>query len=225
LSIPQRLDRRGIRGADINTGLYDPTHFTEATMRYSTLLLLSALAAGVIATKSEAAPVTYKIDPAHTFPSFEADHMGISVWRGKMNKNSGTVVYDKETGAGTVDITVDLSSIDFGQDQLNTWARGKEFFDVKKNPKAVYKGKFDAVANGVPTQVTGELTMRGVTKPMNLKLNLLKCIPHPMFKRDYCGADAVGSFNRDEFGLTAGKDWGFKMDVALRIQVEALADK
>jgi len=96
---------------------------------------------------------------------------------------------------------------------------------VKKNPKAVYKGKFDAVANGVPTQVTGELTMRGVTKPVNLKVNLLKCIPHPMLKRDYCGADAVGSFNRDEFGLGAGKDWGFKMDVALRIQAEAIADK
>jgi polyisoprenoid-binding protein YceI len=194
-------------------------------MRYSTLLLLSVASAGFIAATANAAPVTYKVDPAHTFPSFEADHMGISVWRGKMNKNSGTIVYDKDTGAGTVDIAIDLAAIDFGHDQLNKWATGKDFFDVKKNPKAVFKGKFDAPSNGVPTQVVGDLTLHGVTKPMTLKINQLKCIPHPMLKRELCGADAVGTFNRDDFGLSAGKDWGFKMNVDLRIQVEAVAEK
>jgi polyisoprenoid-binding protein YceI len=172
-----------------------------------------------------AAPATYAIDPTHTFPSFEADHMGISVWRGKMKKNSGKLVYDKAAGTGTVEITTELSSIDFGQDQLNAWARGKDFFDVKKFPRAVYKGKLDTPVNGVPTQVVGDLTLHGVTKPMTLKINLLKCVPHPMLKRDYCGADAAGSFNREDFGLAAGKDWGFKMDVDLRIQVEAIAEK
>jgi polyisoprenoid-binding protein YceI len=142
-----------------------------------------------------------------------------------MNKNSGTIVYDKDTGAGTVDISIDLAAIDFGHDQLNKWATGKDFFDVKKNPKAVFKGKFDAPSNGVPTQVVGDLTLHGVTKPMTLKINQLKCIPHPMLKRELCGADAVGTFNRDDFGLSAGKDWGFKMNVDLRIQVEAVAEK
>ncbi len=170
-----------------------------------------------------AAPVTYRIDPAHTFPSFEADHMGISVWRGKMNKSRGTVVYDKATGTGTVDIAIDPASIDFGQDQLNAWARGKDFFDVKKHPKASYTGRFDAVANGVPTRLVGELTLHGVTKPVTLKINLLKCIPHPLFKRELCGADATGSFERDAFGLAMGKEYGFKMNVDLRIQVEAVA--
>jgi len=199
-------------------------------MRYSNKSFFTVLALAAAATAmtifmgaATAAPVTYKIDPAHTFPSFEADHMGISVWRGKMNKNTGTVVYDKDSGSGNVDIAIDLSSIDFGQDQLNVWARGAQFFNVKKYPKATYKGKFDGVVNGAPTQVTGELTMRGVTRPVVLKINLLKCVPHPMFKRELCGADASGSFNRDEFGLDAGKDYGFKMEVGLRIQVEALA--
>jgi polyisoprenoid-binding protein YceI len=77
--------------------------------------------------------------------------------------------------------------------------------------------------NGVPTQLVGELTMHGVTRPLTLTINALKCIPHPMLKRDTCGADAVGSFNRDDFGLGAGKAYGFKMDVELRIQVEAIA--
>jgi polyisoprenoid-binding protein YceI len=191
------------------------THTNKAALTMA--LMLSAAA--------HAQPVSYQIDPTHTFPSFEADHMGISVWRGKMNKSTGTVVYDKATGAGQVEISTELASIDFGQEQLNTWARGKDFFDVKKHPRATYKGRFDAVVNGVPTQLVGELTLHGVTRPMTLKIHLLKCVPHPMLKRDYCGADASGSFQRDEFGLAAGKDWGFKMNVDLRIQAEAIATK
>ncbi len=171
---------------------------------------------------SAAAPVTYKIDPAHTFPSFEADHMGVSVWRGKFNTSSGTVVLDKAAGSGTVDISIDTASVDFGHDVLNGWAAGKEFFDTPQFGPARYKGKLTGFKEGAPTQVTGELTLHGVTKPVNLQLVLFKCIPHPMLKRELCGADAMGTFKRDEFGLSAGKEYGFKMDVALRIQVEAV---
>jgi polyisoprenoid-binding protein YceI len=177
----------------------------------------------LIAGTAHAAPVTYKIDPDHTFPSFEADHMGISVWRGKFNKSSGTVHYDKATGSGDLEITVLPGSADFGQDALNKVAQGKELFDVKKFPKATYKGKFDKVVGGVPTEVAGELTLHGVTRPVTLKLNWLKCVPHPMLKRDMCGADAITTIQRDQFGIDAGKDWHFNMDVTLRIQVEAVA--
>jgi polyisoprenoid-binding protein YceI len=186
-------------------------------------LLAAAVLTLIGAGGALAAPVTYQIDPLHTFPSFEADHMGISVWRGKLNKSSGTVKFDKATGSGTVDIAVDLASIDFGNDPLNAWARSAQFFDVKKHPKAIYKGRFDGAAEGAPAQVVGELTLHGVTRPVPLKINALKCIPHPLHKRELCGADAVATFNRDEFGLDAGKDYGFKMDVTLRIQVEAVA--
>ncbi len=185
---------------------------------------LSACVAAALAGTAWAAPVTYKVDPDHTFPSFEADHMGgVSVWRGKLNKSSGTVVLDKAAGSGSVDIAIDLSSIDFGHDQLNAWARGNAFFDVERYPQATYKGRFDGAAGGLPTQVVGDLTLHGVTQPVVLKINSLKCIPHPLFKRELCGADAAASFNRDDFGLDVGKAWGFKMEVVLRIQVEALA--
>jgi polyisoprenoid-binding protein YceI len=171
-----------------------------------------------------AAPVTYKIDPDHTYPSFEADHMGgVSVWRGKMTRTGGTITLDKEAGTGSVDVTVDLGSIDFGQRQLNNWAKGTQFFDTQQNASAVYRGRLDAFVNGAPTQVVGELAMRGVTKPMTLKINSFKCVPHPLFKRDLCGADAAGSFDRNDYGLGAFKDYGFKTEVQLRIQVEALA--
>ena len=159
------------------------------------------------------------IDPTHTYPSFEADHMGLSVWRGKLNRNSGSIVYDKANGSGSVDVQMDLASIDFGLDAMNAWARGKDFFNVEKNPGASFKGRFD----GVPGKLVGELTLNGRTKPVTLTVHQLKCIPHPLHKRELCGADASGSFNREDFGLGAGKDWGFKMDVQLRIQVEAVA--
>ena len=184
---------------------------------------LLALAASTAVVAAAAAPVTYKIDPAHTYPSFEADHMGISVWRGKLNKSRGTVTLDKADGSGTLDVAIDLASIDFGLESLNRWARGPEFFNVRKFPRATFKGRFDGAADGMPTQVVGELTLHGVTRPVALKINALKCVPHPLFKRELCGADVVATIQRDDFGLAAGKDYGFKMDVSLQIQVEALA--
>ncbi len=186
---------------------------------------LSAAALLLVAMAAGAAPAAYAIDPTHTFPSFEADHMGISVWRGKLNKSSGRVLYDKAAGTGTVEIVTELASIDFGMDALSAWARGKDFFDVKKHPRAVFKGSLQSPVNGMPTQLVGELTLHGVTRPLTLAVHSLKCVQHPMLKRDYCGADASGSFNRDDFGLGAGKDYGFKMNVDLRIQVEAIAER
>ena len=180
-----------------------------------------ALAAALLAASLvQAAPVTYDIEPTHTYPSFEADHMGLSYWRGKLNKSAGTIVYDKASGAGSVDVQMDLASIDFGLDAMNAWARGDKFFNVEKNPSATFKGRFEGA---LPARLVGELTLNGRTRPLTLTIHQLKCIPHPMLKRDFCGADASGTFNREDFGLGAGKDWGFKMDVNLRIQVEAIA--
>lgn len=170
-----------------------------------------------------AASTTYEIDPSHTYPSFEASHMGVSLWRGKFNSSSGQVVLDKAKGAGTVEVTVDVDSIDFGHDKMNEHARGADLFDVAKYPTATYKGKLEGFVDGAPTKVVGELTLHGVTKPLELKINSFKCIPHPMLKRELCGADALATFQRDAFGISAGKDWGFSMDVTLRIQVEAVA--
>jgi polyisoprenoid-binding protein YceI len=190
-------------------------------------LLLSTALVSLAATGSSAlaAPAAYTIDPTHTYPSFEADHMGMSMWRGKFTKSSGKILLDKEAGQGTLDVTVDVASIDFGLEMMNKEARGVEFFDVKKYPKASFKGKLDSFANGAPTRAVGELTLHGVTRPLTLTLNSFKCMPHPMLKRDWCGADAQATLNREEFGMPMGKEWGFKMDVGLRIQVEAVAAK
>src|SRR5438067_2038832 len=97
--------------------------------------LIVALSA-LCATSAFAAD-TYKVDPSHTYPSFEADHMGgLSSWRGKFNKTSGTVVLDKAAKTGSMDITIDANSIDFGHDGLNKHVKSDEMFDVAKFPTA-----------------------------------------------------------------------------------------
>ncbi|UGB37096.1 YceI family protein [Frateuria soli] len=189
--------------------------------RLARLLPVALLLAGT----ATAAPVHYTLDPDHTYPSFEADHMGISTWRGKFNHSQGWVEMDKADGRGSLEVSIALDSIDFGQDALNTWARGKDFLDAARHPRAVYQGRLAGFVDGAPTRVEGSLTLRGVTRPVDLRIDHFRCIPHPVLKREYCGADARGSFDRSAFGLDAGKDYGFDMHVALRIQVEALRDK
>jgi polyisoprenoid-binding protein YceI len=77
--------------------------------------------------------------------------------------------------------------------------------------------------DGKPTEVNGELTLRGVTKPVSLTIRTFKCMPHPMNKKEFCGADAAATIDREDFGMSFGKNFGFDMDVKLNIQVETEA--
>jgi len=192
-------------------------------MRTASRLFLSTIAC-VATAAAVAAPVTYKVDPEHTHPSFEADHFGgMSIWRGRFNETNGTIVLDREAKTGTVDITIDTKSIDLGHEKLYGHLTGTDagMFDVAKYPTATYKGKLAKFKDGAPTEVQGELTLHGVTKPVTLTINSFKCMAHPMKKKEFCGADASGSINREDFGINWGKAFGFRMETKLAIQVEA----
>lgn len=183
---------------------------------------LAAAIATIFAAPLLATPVSYSIETNHTYPSFKAPHLGISFWRGKFNKSDGKVVLDREAGTGSVDIVIDAASVDFGHDKMNEHARGEEFFDVAKYPTVSYKGPI-TFKDGTPVSVNGQLTMRGVTKPVALTIASFKCIQHPFFKKEACGADASAEFNRADFGMTKGAD-GDGGKVWLEIQVEAVKD-
>jgi polyisoprenoid-binding protein YceI len=186
-------------------------------------IALSAAMLTLAAGSALAVPATYDVDPGHTYPSFEADHMGgLSVWRGKLDKSSGKIVLDRDKGDGSVDITIDTSSVDFGQEKLNEHAKSPDLFDVAKYPTATYKGKLAKFKNGAPTEVVGEFTLHGVTKPLTLTINQFLCKPNPMTKKEVCGADASATFNRKDYGMSFGEAYGFKMDVKLAIQIEAI---
>ena len=183
-------------------------------------IVLASMAA-LVGTSAFAAPVTYVLDPSHTFPSFEADHMGgLSVWRGKFNSNSGKVVYDKEAKSGSIEVTVNMSSVNFGMPKLDEHAKSAEIFDVAKYPTATYTGKFTKFNGSAPAEAEGTLTMHGVTKPVTLTINSFLCKPNPQSKKEVCGADASATFNRSDFGVSIGDKYGFKQEVKLSIQVE-----
>jgi polyisoprenoid-binding protein YceI len=189
------------------------------------LLALAAAAvfsAGFAATAA-AAEVTYNLDPSHTYPSFEADHFGgVSVWRGKFTKNSGVVKLDRAAHTGSVEVNIDTSAIDTGNPALDTHLRSDAFFDVSKYPTATYQSTHVVFKGDTPVEVVGDLTLHGVTKPVTLKIVSFKCFVNPMLKREVCGADISGSFDRADFGMSYGKNYGFKTLTKLQIQAEGV---
>ncbi|KAF1028615.1 MAG: Protein YceI [Burkholderia plantarii] len=187
-----------------------------------TLMFAAGALAAALSIPAFAEPATYQFDPSHTYPSFEADHFGgLSVWRGKFDTSSGTVTLDRAAKTGSVDVTTQIASIHTGSAKLDEHLQTDQFFDATKFPSAHYTGtlKFDG---DKPVAVIGNLTLHGVTKPLTLAIDSFKCMPHPMLKREVCGVDAVGTFNRDEFGIDYGKAYGFNMKTKLLITAEAI---
>jgi polyisoprenoid-binding protein YceI len=184
--------------------------------------LTSSLGLLALAASATSFAATYNIDPSHTYPSFESDHMGISILRGKFTKTSGTIALDRAAKTGSMDVTIDTSSLDFGHAKLNEHAKSKDMFNVEKFPTATYKGKSIKFNGDTPVAVEGELTLLGVTKPVELKVNKFKCIINPMLKREVCGADASAQFNRADFGMTYGVPTFTAPEIKLAISVEAI---
>jgi polyisoprenoid-binding protein YceI len=176
----------------------------------------------VAALPAYAAPEKYVLDPAHTYPSLEMPHMGLSVWRGKFNRTSGEVVLDREARRGTVKVEVDAGSIDFGLDAMHEHAVTADWLNVAKFPKLVYTGELQFTGD-TPTSVKGELTLRGVTKPLTLDIKSFVCMEHPYFKKPVCGADAEARLDRGDYGMTQYTDNGMGRFL-IRIQVEAFKD-
>lgn len=187
-----------------------------------TIKMRLALAAfALLPALSQAAPEEFTIEPGHTYPSFETSHMGLSLWRGKFDKSSGKIWLDRAAKTGKLDITIDVTSVNFGLAMMDTQAKGDHFFDVEKYPTATYRSDSITFEGDVPVAVNGQLTLRGITKSVPLKIVHFKCTMHPMFKREICGADARAEFDRREFGMT--RDIVLTdPNVRLSIAVEAL---
>jgi polyisoprenoid-binding protein YceI len=184
---------------------------------------IAAVILALLAGSALAAPTTYNLDPTHTYPSFAADHFGgISTWRGKFTKSSGTVTLDRAAKKGAVDVTIDVASIDTGNAPLDKHVKTAEFLDVAKFPTASFKGSSVSFDGETPVAVAGEFTFHGVTKPLTLKIEAFKCFVNPMLKREVCGAEASAQFDRADYGVDWGVSYGFKTLTQLQIQVEGI---
>jgi polyisoprenoid-binding protein YceI len=185
-------------------------------------IALAAALFGAAATLPAAAD-TYSLDVRHTFPSFEVNHLGYSLQRGRFNKTAGKITMDLAARKGTAEITIDAASVDTGLDKLEEHLRGEDFFNVAKFPAITFKSDNFAFEGDKVKSVTGNLTLLGVTKPVTLNASYFNCAMHPMAKKQACGGDFVASIKRSDFGMKYAVP-AVADDVTLRIQVEAFKD-
>lgn len=166
---------------------------------------------------------SYTIDPTHTFPSFEVDHLGFSTQRGRFNSTQGKLTLDEDKKTGSVEITIDAASLDTGLAKLEEVLRSEDYFDVKHFPTLTFRGdKFHFVDERLAL-VNGKLTLHGVTQPVTLTIARFKCGLNLARLRHVCGADIVANIKRSDFGM--GKGTPFIGDeVKITIQIEAARD-
>lgn len=167
--------------------------------RLGPILLATAFGAG----SALAAPETYNIDPTHTFANFSYNHFGLSTQISKFDRTSGSVTLDKSANAGAVDITIDMSSVDTGFPTFNDHIQGEDFLDTTQFPTARFKSTAVRFDGDRPVAIDGDLTIKGITRPVTLEVTHFVTMPHPMLKQDAIGANARTVISRTEFN--AGK--------------------
>lgn len=183
------------------------------------LALVAALAA--VSAAAQAAPVTYTIDNSHTYPHFTYNHLGFSNQTHKFDKTSGTVVLDRAAKTGLVEVTIDATSVNTGYALFNEHIQASDFFDTANHPSITFKSSNVTFKGDEPVSVAGDLTIKGVTKPVTLKITHFKCQPHPMLKVEACGANATTQVKRSVFNM--GKNVPYVSDdVTLTLAIEAV---
>jgi polyisoprenoid-binding protein YceI len=163
----------------------------------------------------------YRLDPAHTRVHWEVLHFGTSTTRGRFDDIGGSLTLAAD-GTGRVSIVVAPGSVNTGVPPLDGVLR-RSYLATTDFPQAYFvasgwKWKVDA-----PLDVTGELTLHGVSRPLRLRAAALRCQPHPTLGRELCGADLEGELLRSDFGITDGLPF-IGDRVRLVIQVEALRE-
>lgn len=190
-------------------------------MKHTTRMTLIAAAFAAVSSAALAAPETYTIDGSHTFPRFSYSHFGYSKQLSKFNKTSGTIVFDREAKTGSVDVTIDTKSVDTGYPLFNEHIQGEDFLDTAKYPTATFKSTKVKFKGDKPVSAEGELTLKGVTKPVTLKIESFQQMPHPMLKKDAIGANATTTVKRSDFNMGKYAP-NVGDDVTIDIAVEAI---
>ncbi len=155
-----------------------------------------------------AAPENYTLDPYHTYPHFAVEHFGVSMFWGRFDRSSGKFMIDRAAKKATLELTVNTASVSTGENDkgsrprsLDEHLRSADFFNVAEFPRMTFKAD-DVKFNGdIPAEVTGQLTLLGVTRPLTLKVERWVCKDNPFNKKPMCGGNASGSLKRSDFGM------------------------
>lgn len=181
--------------------------------------LLTALILGLSINAVNAAE--YAIDPAHTYPNFTINHLGFSTMYGRFNSTTGTMSLDQAAKTGQVEVVIDAASVDTGHQKRDDHLRSPDFLNVAEFPNISFKSTSVKFDGDNLTEVTGDLTLLGVSKPVVLNVSSMNCGVHPFTKQDVCGFDASASIKRSEFGITYGLE-GIGDEMQLMFEVEAV---
>jgi polyisoprenoid-binding protein YceI len=190
-------------------------------MQKLTKLTAALIFAAVAAAPALAAPETYVVDGNHTFPRFSYNHLGYSIQMSRFDKATGTVTLDKAAKTAAVDIVIDAKSVNTGSATFNEHIQGEDFLDTAKYPTAAFKSTKVVFDGDKPASIEGNLTLKGVTKPVTLTVTNFKAAPHPMLKKDAIGANATTKVKRTDFNM--GKNVPYVGDeVTIDIAIEAV---
>lgn len=176
---------------------------------------------GALASPAFAAPLTYAVDSTHTFPSFTYNHLGFSQQTHRFLKTTGTVVWDKEGQTGSVDITIDTKSVDAGSALFSEHIQDTELFDTANFPTITFKSTKIKFAGEDPVSIDGDLTIKGITKPVTLTVTNFKSQINPLVRREAFGANAVTKIKRGDFNVSKGLPF-VGNEVTLNIVIEAI---
>jgi polyisoprenoid-binding protein YceI len=186
---------------------------------------LTKLAAAIVlaasAASAFAAPETFNLDSTHSFPRFSYSHLGYSIQMSRFDKATGTVTLDKVAKTATVDIVIDTKSVSTGSTTFNEHIQGEDFLDTAKHPTATFKSTKVIFEGDKPAKIEGNLTLKGITKPVTLTVTAFHAMPHPMMKKDAIGANATTKVKRTDFNM--GKNAPYVGDeVTIDIALEAV---
>lgn len=166
-------------------------------MKYFALLSLAATFSSV----AMAAPETYTIDGNHTLPRFSYSHFGYSTQLSRFDKVSGKIVIDRQAKTGAVEVTIDTTSVNTGSALFNEHIQAKDFLDTVQYPTAAFKSTQLKFEGDKLMSVDGILTLKGINKPVTLTVTSFQCMPHPILKKDACGANATTVVKRTDFNM------------------------
>ncbi len=183
-------------------------------------LALTALVAA-LAAPALAAPETYVVEPTHTFPTFTYNHLGFTNQTHRFNKTAGAIVWDRAAKTGSVDISIDAKSVEVGSSLFTEHIQGPDFFDTAKYPSITFKSTAVKFDGDKPVAIDGNLTIKGITKPVTLTVTNFLTQPHPMVKKDAIGANAVTKIKRSDFNMSKNVPY-VSDEVTLAIAVEAI---
>jgi polyisoprenoid-binding protein YceI len=183
-------------------------------------LVALALAAS-LSSVAFAASETYVLDTNHTMPRFEYSHFGYSTQLSRFDTVKGTVTIDRAAKTGSVDVEIDAKSVDTGYALFNEHIQGEDFFDTAKYPTITFKSDKMKFEGDKLVAVEGNLTIKGITKPVTLTVTSFMCMPHPIMKKDACGANATVQVKRSDFNMAKYVPY-VSDEVTLSIPVESI---